>query len=81
MKLNEARQIQDKNNLGKRIIIWEVPAELRRNKLVKNGKTLIGINKWYNNNDIFVCIAKGDELIYIEKPLWLEISTMLKKIN
>lgn len=81
MKIQEAKQIINMNNLGKRLVKWNAPSDLQNHKITKKGKTLIGIGRWKNAKkelaEVFVCIAQGNELIYIEKPLWLKIAKLL----
>ena len=83
MKLDEAKRIlgqsQFMDKLGKRTIKWEVPSDLKEAN--RSFGTIIGIGKWNNCDEIFVCISQGKELIYIGKKLWLEMTRYLNKIK
>jgi len=82
LKLHEARYIiSNGKKLGKKILRWEVPADLRRIKKNDINKKLVGIGKWRNTDRIYVCLKQKEEIIFIEKPVWLEITKSLKQIK
>ena len=82
LKLHEAKYIiSNGKKLGKRILRWEVPADLRRIKKNNINKKLVGIGKWRNTNQIYVCLKQKKEIIFIEKSVWLEITKSLKRIK
>lgn len=80
MKIHEAKLILNKQKLGKSIIKWDVPHDLKIQNRANKGKALIGIGRWKNTGETYICIAQGKELIYIEKPLWLIINDFLKNL-
>ena len=82
LKLHEAKYIiSNGKKLGKRILRWEVPADLRRIKKNNINKKLVGIGKWRNTNQIYVCLKQKEEIIFIEKSVWLKITKSLKRIK
>ena len=82
IKLHEARYIiSNGKKLGKRILRWEVPTELMRIKKNNINKALVGIEKWRNTNQIYACLIQKEEIIFIEKKVWLEITKSLKRIK
>ena len=82
IKLHEARYIiSNGEKLGKRILRWEMPADLMRIKKNDINKALVGIGKWRNTNQIYICLKQKEEIIFIEKPVWLEITKSLKRIK
>ncbi len=74
IKEGEARRvIKSRKELSVRKWNWDTPLELQGlNESMMNdfrSETMIGIGRWKNSNNIFICISNEGNLVYLEPEI------------
>ena len=83
IKIDEARFIlQNDYDIGKRKMKCDFPIDLKQLNKGNKYRTIIGIGRGRNKEkDIYVCLSRGNEILYVGKSVWLKIAESLKKIK
>ena len=76
MKIHQAKFVLS-TELGKKTMKWDIPVDLKRLNKKNKYRTIVGIGKWRNNSKIYVGLSQGNEIIFINKKIWLQIAKML----
>ena len=82
IKLDEARFILSNGEIGKIKMEWDAPWNLERLNKRNEYRTIIGIGRYKGTKgEIYVCLSRGSEILYVKKSVWLKIAESLKLLK